>query len=168
MKIDTTHTFPVTPETFWNQVYFNKEFNKTLYEKHINAESYELIEYNETPEEITRKIKVVPEQNAPKVIQKMLSGKFSYEEEGRFDKKKQVYDFKIVPSVKADKIKVTGRVTAEPAGEGSVRRTISLDLKADIFGIGGQIEKFVGGQIKKGYDESYKFTLDWIKEHNLE
>lgn len=167
MKVKTSHTFPVKPDTFWHDVYFNKEYNKTLYMEQIRAEAYDLLEFNETDDEIRRKVRIVPEQKAPTIIQKIIRGKFSYIEEGIFSKKEKIYRFTIIPSIKAEKINISGEVTVVSEGEGSITRTINLDLKTDIFGIGGQIEKFVGGEINKGYDSSYGFTLKWIEDHNL-
>jgi hypothetical protein len=167
MNLKTTHTFPIKPQTFWDHLYFDKEYNQKLYEEQIRAKQYEVLEYSDSEHGITRKVKIVPEQKAPVVIQKLISGEFSYVEEGTFDRKEGIYRFKITPSVKSDKIKISGKVTAEPREDGSILRTIDMDLKADIFAIGGQIEKFVGEQIQKGYEASYQFTLNWIRKHNL-
>jgi len=166
MKVTTSHTFPVSARTFWYDIYFNKEYNKTLYVEKIHAKSYELMEFNDTDTEIRRKARVVPEQKAPSMIKKLMKEEFSYVEEGTFSKKEEIYRFTITPSVKPEKITVKGFVSLKPSGDG-ITRTIDLDLKADIFAIGGQIEKFVGEQIKKGYDESYTFTLKWIQDHGL-
>lgn len=166
MKVTTSHTFPVSARTFWYDIYFNKEYNKTLYVERIRAKSYELLELSDTDTEIRRRARVVPEQKAPSVIKKLMKQEFNYVEEGTFSKKEEIYRFIIIPSVKPDKITVNGFVSLKPGRDG-ITRTIELDLKADIFAIGGQIEKFVGEQIKKGYDESYTFTLRWIQDHGL-
>jgi hypothetical protein len=167
MKVRTSHTFPLSAASFWKDIYFHKDYNTTLYKESIHAKAYDLVEFTETDTEIRKKVRVVPEQSAPKIIQKLISGEFSYTEEGTFSKKDGIYRFRITPSVKPDKIAVTGVVTVKAEGKKSVTRTIEVDLKADIFAIGGQIEKFVGDQIEKGYNSSYDFTLKWIKDHNL-
>ncbi len=167
MNLRTSHRFPVSLRTFWDRVFFDREYNQTLYRQHLNVRQYEILAFEDDGDGIRRKVKVIPQQNAPVVIQKLLQGEFSYVEEGVFDKKSGVYKFRIIPSIKADKIKISGTVTAEPQGEDTVQRTIDLELKADIFAIGGQIEKFVGEQIQKGYEASYQFTLDWIGKKNL-
>jgi hypothetical protein len=167
MNLKTSHKFPVKPQTFWDSIYFDKEYNQALYRDHIHAKRYEVLEYSDTGQGIRRKVMVVPEQKSPRIIQKLIPGEFSYIEEGAFDRKEGTYRFRIIPSVKADKIAISGKVTAEPRGDGSVLRTIDMDLKADIFAVGGQIEKFVGEQIQKGYETSYQFTMDWIRKHDL-
>jgi hypothetical protein len=166
MKVTTSHTFPVSARTFWYDIYFNKEYNEKLYVERIHAKSYELLEFTDTDTEIRRMARVVPEQKAPSVIKKLMRDEFSYTEKGTFKKKEEIYRFTIIPSVKPEKISVSGFVSLKPEGS-NITRTIDLDLKADIFAIGGQIEKFVGDQIKKGYDESYSFTLTWIRDRGL-
>jgi len=167
MNLKTSHRFPVDSKTFWEKIYFDREYNETLYRDCIGVKSYEIMNMEEDGEKISRKVRVVPQQKAPGVIQKLISGEFSYVEEGTFQKKEGIYRFKIVPSIKADKITINGMVTAKDEGEKSVLRTIDLELKADIFAVGGQIEKFVGSEIQKGYEDSYRFTLDWIQKKGL-
>ena len=167
MKVSTSHTFPISEDTFWKEIYFNEEYNKTLYIEHIHAEAYETVEFTENDDEIIRQVRITPKQEAPGIITKFIKGKLTYLEKGRFDKKEKVFRFDVTPSAMTDKLEIAGKVFVETQGEGSIKRTIDLDLKAKIFGIGGQIEKFIGGQIRKGYDESYPYTMEWIKTHDL-
>jgi len=167
MNVSSTHSFPVGKETFWKSIYFDEEYNKALFLTQIGAKSYEVLELKETDREIRRRVRVVPKQNAPAILAKFAKEDFSYVEEGTFSKEEGVYRFAIIPSMMPDKMKVAGKVTVAAAGDKRVTRTIDLDLKASVFGLGGQIEKFVGEQIQRGYEDSYQFTLDWIKNRSL-
>ena len=167
MNLKTTHTFPIDVKTFWEKLYFHEEYNRALYLTQIGAKSYEVVECKDTEKTLTRRVKITPKQSAPSILQKMLKGEFTYVEEGTFHKADGTYRFQITPSMMPEKIKVSGVVTAVAAGDKSVKRTIDLSLKADVFAVGGQIEKFVGGEITRGYDESYEFTMGWIKKHGL-
>ena len=166
MKVSTSHTFPISEDTFWKEIYFNEEYNNTLYIEHIHAEAYETVEFEENDDEIIRQVRITPKQEAPKIITKFIKGKLSYLEKGRFDKKDKIFRFNVTPSAMTDKLTINGKVFVESRG-GSITRTIDLDLTAKIFGVGGQVEKFIGGQIRKGYDESFPYTIAWIKTHNL-
>lgn len=167
MLIKVSHKFPVSAKTFWKSIFFNEEFNKKLYLEKIGTQAYETIVFEEKDETIYRKVRITPEQNPPGIIKKFIKGQFSYTEEGKFSAPDNLYEFKIIPSVVADKIDINGNVRVESEDDRVITRTIELNITAKIFGIGGQIERFLGEQIKKGYEQSYNFTLEWIKEKNL-
>lgn len=163
------HTFDVDVDTFWREVFFNNDFNRTLYLEHLGFSSYEVIEEKKEPDgTVTRKVRQTPKTEAPAVVKKLIGNEVSYVEEGRFDPAKKRWAYTIAPSKLADKIKIGGEFWAEPKGEGKIERICTVDLEVKIFGVGKAVEAFIEKQTKDSYDKAAAYTRKFISERGLD
>lgn len=162
MKITISHEFSTDPDTYWSEIFFNEEFNAALYRDHLGFPEYRLLEQKEEGDLVKRRVQVTPKQEAPAAIQKLLGGRFSYVEEGTFDRAKKVYRFRVTPGSMADKIRAEGEMRAEKSGEGRMKRVLEMTVEVKVFGIGGMAEGFVSKSMQESYAQAAEFTNRWI------
>lgn len=167
MKITISHEFSTDPETFWSKIFFDPEYNRTLYLQGLKFPEYELLEEHDNGSEVVRKVRVTPKQEAPAAVQKLVGGRFSYVEEGRFDKTTRRYRFRVVPSTMADKIRAEGELRAEPVGPKTMRRVVDMTIEVKVFGVGGIVEGFVSKSMQESYAQAAAFTNHWIADKGL-
>lgn len=163
-NIKLVHEIHCNAERFW-KIFFDKEFNETLYKKALGFPEFSIVEQKETEHEITRKAAGQPRMNVPGPVAKLLGANFRYTEEGHFDKKTQFWKWKLYPSALADKLHTSGSVRIEPAGDGRVRRIAEMTLEAKVFGIGGLIESAAEKNMRDGWERSAHYMNKWLAEH---
>lgn len=167
MKVTISHDFNTDAETFWSRIFFDAEFNRSLYKDGLQFPEYEVLEERDAGDHVVRRVRVVPRQDAPAAVQKLVGGRFSYIEEGRFDKAAKRYTFRVVPSAMADKIRSEGELRIEPAGPRKVRRVVEMTIDVKIFGVGGIVEGFVSKSMQDSYAQAATFTNQWIAAKGL-
>lgn len=167
MKVTISHEFNTDCDTFWDKIFFDPEYNRALYRDGLQFPEYELLEERDVGDHVVRRVRVVPKQDAPAAVQKLVGGRFSYIEEGRFDKKTKHYTFRVVPSAMPDKIRTEGELRCEAVGPKKMRRVIDMNIEVKIFGVGGIVESFVSKSTQDSYAQAATFTNKWIADKGL-
>jgi hypothetical protein len=162
-KFTLTHEIHCTPERFW-EVFFDKDFNRSLYLEGLHFNDFVILEQTEQPN-LRRRVKGAPKVELPGAIAKLIGDRFGYEEEGAFDSAAQKWRWKMRPSAMADKMRMEGVVRVEPAGEGKCRRIADIELEAKVFGLGGMIEGTSEKEMRSGWDGSAAYMNRWLREH---
>lgn len=166
-EIRIEHLINCDPDTFWGKTFFNAEFNRSLYLEGLEFPNFEILELKETDDEIIRVWKVTPRPGKLPAPLEKLAGDLSYREEGTFNKATRVYSLTVTPGTLADKVKIRGKLTVEPAGAGKIKRILDLNVTAKLFGLGGLIEKQTLGDFKNNYQKSADFLNAWLAKHEL-
>jgi Protein of unknown function (DUF2505) len=167
-EITLRHEFECDEDTYWHKVTFDPDFNKRLYLSVLRFPGYELVDQKEDDQKLTRKVHIDPPLgNLPGAVKKAIGDKFSYLEEGTFDKKTRRYAFKITPSTMAEKTKNVGELYCEKVGEKRVARVAKITLEVKVFMIGGLIEEKIMGDLRTSYDSAARFTREFLKEKGL-
>jgi hypothetical protein len=161
-RFTLTHEIDCDVDAFW-KVFFDKDFNQTMYSKILAFPKYEVMELRDEENQIVRRITATPKMDVPGPVAKALGSSFSYVEEGTFDKKAKTYRWKSIPSAMKEKIRNEGVVRAEPAGEGRCRRVSDFDYEVKVFGIGGLIEGALEKNLRAGWNRGAEFTNEWLK-----
>ncbi len=157
------HEIHCTPAEFWEKIHFGG-FNQAMYDR--LGYGYEVLE--DDPESGKRRSHITPVVDAPAVLVKALGESVSFEERGQLhrdaedDPAKHRYEFDVIPAVFPNKIKINGHMTVEPKGDDRCWRCVQFNVGCTIFGIGGIFEHFVVKEIQKNYDESARFTNDYL------
>lgn len=167
MKITISHEFNINAEDFWSKIFFDEEHNSKLYKEHLKFPEYSVLEVKEDGNFIKRKVHVVPKQEAPAAVQKLLGGSFAYVEEGTFDKTRKTYALRVIPGKMADKIRTEGEFRVETLGPKKSRRIFDCTVEVKVFGIGGMIESFVAKSMQESYAQAAAFTNKWIETKGL-
>lgn len=162
-KFTVKHEINCNADTFW-KIFFDKEFNETLFLKELGFPQYKILDARETDTQVIRKISGQPKMNLPGPVAKIMGSGFSYTEEGSWDKNTKVWRWKMTPSTLADKMRNEGTMRIEPIGENRVRRIADIDIEAKIFGVGGLIESSAEKELRNGWDHSAVFMNKWLAD----
>lgn len=164
-KFTVSHEINCNAETFW-KVFFDKDFNMKLYKENLGFPEFTIVDQSETDSEIVRKVNGTPKMDVPGPVAKVLGSNFGYKEEGKFNKSTKLWQWKMIPSTMADKLRNEGTLRVEAVGDTKVRRVAELVIEAKVFGIGGLIESSAEKQLRDGWDKSAKFMNEWVKTHS--
>lgn len=145
---------------FWERIFRSEDFNRYLYEG--LGFGYELQEWD--PESGHRRAKVWPTQQMPKAVAKVLGERFSYVEEGRFDASAERYDFRVIPSTLADRIRVKGSVTVESVSPQQCERQVSMEIGADVMGLGRLIEAYFVATTREQYAKNAALVNEYAAD----
>lgn len=167
-KLRVENVMPCDAATYW-QINNDPDFEAFMAPR-LDMRSYTEIRREERGGELYRRIKAEPDLHMPgpieKVVRKQLgSAPVTYEED-RFIPREpgdpMVYRWEIHPPALQDRLKIYGRFIVEPIDDRSCRRILDASIEVSVFGIGGLIERFAGGEIRKSYDRMPGIVGAWI------
>lgn len=156
----------VSPEVFWQRLFFDADYNGRLYSL-LGFEAYE-VQVLETLADgrVRRVLRAEPPIKAPDLLKRRLKGKVFYTEEGFYDPVRAVWEFVNESSVASDSTKVSGSIRAEPHPEGMLH-LVELDIQVRAFGFGSMVEKAIEKNTRESYRVSTEFTNAYVQEHGL-
>ena len=165
MKFTINHLFQnVTIERFI-ETYFSEAFTHSV-AKFTGLKTRTLVEEKVHPDgSRDRRVRMHPDVKLPAPIRKFATeDQIHYDEVSHYDAAKREVTFRI-DSKANDRVKVAGTIRFVPEGSG-VRRIIeqTLEVKAPL-GLGGIIERFIEGEVEKGYGKIAPFLQTWLDEH---
>jgi hypothetical protein len=154
-------------DTFWNQLFFNAEFNRTLFMDHLGFKSYQVVEERKDPDGVVhRRVECLPNIEMPAAAQKIF-GSAGYTEIGRYDPAQRKYFVEVIPKMAADRVKTKSELWVEPRGEKRCERVVTVDNTVRVFGLGTLIEGYIEQQTRDSYGRGAEFTNRWIREKGL-
>jgi hypothetical protein len=163
MKFDIEHTFAVSAADY-EKLYFDEPFQKALCD--AVKLGREVLKFERNGDKIIRHVRVAPARELPAPVAKVLGGKaFSYVEELEFEAGKGRGKWRTVPNIFPEKVVTDGTIEFVAVGPSSCKRIVRGEIEVKVFGIGGIIERFVGGEVEKSYGDAAAFTSKWIAEN---
>lgn len=163
IKFTLTHEINCDVETFW-KLFFDKEFNDQLYKGALGFTKYDVIESKDSDKQLVRKVAATPKVDLPGPIAKLMGPGFGYTEDGVLDKASKRWTWTMTTSTMSDKLKQSGLLLAQAAGEGKCKRVAEITGEAKVFGLGGMIESTIEKELRAGWDRSAEFMNKWIRE----
>jgi hypothetical protein len=161
MEVRIVNLLRVSPETFWQRLFFDRDYNTGLYQAlgfaHCDVESLE----TSAEGRVRRVIKAVPPLKAPELVRRKLEGRLYYREDGTYDPRTGLWTFKIVPSVGSESTKISGVIRAEPEAAG-MRQIVELSTHVSAFGVGGVIERVIEKNTRESYRLTAQYTNDYV------
>jgi len=168
MRFTLKHLIETDAETFWNKLFFDEEFNRSLCSGHLKFRTFRTLDLKREPNGvITRRTENSPAADVPKIIAKALGDTVSYIEEGRFDPTSKKWSFSAIPGVAANKIHSVGELWVETRGDKRIERFVEIDIQVKIFGIGSLVEQLIEKNSRELYGKAADFTNQWIREKGL-
>ncbi len=147
-----------TEKDFWARIFRNEEFNDYLYDG--LGFKYELQEWN--PDTGYRRAKLWPMQQMPRAVASVLGERFSYIEEGTFDAAAGRYDFRVITSAMTDRIRVRGAVTVDAVSSNQCERRVTLEIGADVLGLGRLIEAYFVATTREEYAKNAALVNEYL------
>jgi len=87
----------------------------------------------------------------PRPLSKVFGERFSYTEEGTYDPIAERYQFRVIPSAMPERIRAFGSVVVEGLSERQCERRVSLEISADVLGLGRVIETYLVATTRQQY-----------------
>ena len=164
-KIQTRDHFAVTPEQFWDEVFFDETYNQKLYTDALGFTGLDIQKMEGGPGEARHRVMVAePKSEMPAVMKKIGGNSVAYAGTGPFDPKTGSWTYRVVTNKVGDKVKIGGKLWCEPKGDDGCIRIAEVEIEVKIFGVGGTIEKFIEKQTRESYEKTATFTNQWIAE----
>jgi hypothetical protein len=98
----------------------------------------------------------------PRAVARVLGERFSYVEEGTFDAKAERYDFRVITSTVTDRIRAKGAVTVEAVSANQCERRVTLDIAADVLGLGRLIEAYLVSTTREQYAKNAALVNEYL------
>lgn len=167
MKFTVRNVFDTTVDNYWNELFFDPEYNSRLYLEGLGFKAFDLLELTgEKGGKRTRKMRTEPASDAPAVVRKLIGDSLTYTETGTWDPATKVWTYRIETSKLSDKVRIGGKLWAEPRGT-KMERIAEIEIEVKILGVGGVVEKFIEKTTRESYERATKFTNDFIREKGL-
>lgn len=161
MKLEIRHTFPCTPEAYW-EMYWDPAFDALLM-KDATVDR-EIVSESIVGDIMTRRMRFTPHQELPGAVAKIIgTSKLIYEQENVLDKSKGRMTWRVIPGPKLGKLNAAGIFELRPHPQGC-EQVITGDITVGIPFIGGRIETAVVEQVKQGYVKMAEATIQWLAE----
>ncbi len=166
MKSTIESILHVSPDTFWDRIFFDPAFVDALH-RELGFETF-AITRQETLDDgrIRRVARAVPPVHAPATLKKRLDAKLTYVDDGTFDPRARVWTFQTIPGMFADSVYVGGRIYVEPHPEGC-KHVCEVEARVSIFGLGSMIEKILDKNTRESFAVTARFVNRWAVERGL-
>ena len=165
MKFHIDHRFEGCTVERFIATYFSEHFNNQV-AKISGLRTRDLVEERIDPEgRRHRRVRMHPQVSLPAAIKRWASeDQIHYDEVAVFDPKTNVVSYRI-DSKANDRVRFEGTIRFVADGS-AVRRVIDseVEIKAP-FGVGALIEKFIEGEVQKGYEKIKPFLQGYLNEH---
>lgn len=161
MKLLVRHTFPCTPDEFW-QIFWDPAFDERMQQGQTALR--ELLEDREEGPVRIQRYRFTPNKTYPApMVAAIGTDKISYETENRFDRGTKVLNWRVRPSVMPDKITAEGTFVVRPVPEGC-ERVVEGKIEVRIMLIGGRIEQAIVSDVEAGYEGAAKVVREIVAE----
>jgi hypothetical protein len=165
MQFTVKHNLETDSDTFWDKIFFDDEYNRSLFLDYLRFSDYRVLSLErEDNGTIRRRLEIAPRVEIPKAIKKVLGDSANYVEEGSFDPIAKKWNFVVIPHVASNKIKTHGEMWVEARGEKRVERICVINTEVKVFGIGRLVEEIIEKQTRSSYDQAAVFTNKWIRD----
>jgi hypothetical protein len=166
-EITIRHELECDEDTYWKCV-FSDDYNRKLYKDTLKFPGYELVDQKDDEQKIVRKVHVDPPTGSmPAAVKKVIGDKLSWIEEGTFTKATHRYEFSVVPSTMADKIKNRGTLWTEKLDGQRCVRLAKISVEVKVFMVGSIIEEKLIADLRASYETAAKFTNEYAKTAKL-
>ena len=162
MKFQKVHRIQL-PAARFMEIMFDHEFDKRLVVEGMNNQACDLISRSVDGPTWTLHSRVTPQDNMPAFIKKLVGGGFALEERRTHQTGSGRARGEMLPSALRDKVRMVYDVSVVPDGDVACKRVMDWDIEVKIFGLGGQIEKFIAGEIERNLDASARYINQHAK-----
>ncbi len=162
MKLMVRHTFPCTPDEFWD-LFWDPAFDERMMQNQA-ASTRELREDREEGTLRIQRYRFTQNKTYPAAMVAAIgTDKISYEVDNRFDRELKTLAWRVKPSVMPDRVTAEGTFVVRPIPEGC-ERVVEGKIEVRIMLIGGRIEQAIVTDVAAGYDQAAQVVKDQLVE----
>lgn len=163
-RSDITFELDCPPERFW-RLYFDDEFNRQIFVEGLGWDAPTVTEFRSDEREIVRNLSAAPKLELPGRVAKLIGDQLGYREWGRFDRAKGEFVFRQRTNIFGEKIKLGGKMWAEPIGDARMRWRTQMSVECSMLGVGGLLERTAEQNIDKSFATNARFWNRWLAAH---
>jgi hypothetical protein len=158
------HTFDLSPEVFWRDVYFDAKYTEQVFLEGLGMRRVAVVgDAVGADGKRRRQVEVdLAPLELPGPVQKLLKGGLGYREDLVFDAARGEATFTYRFNQLTDRLVMSGRMTTEETSDGRTRRLTVVHFEANVFGIGGLVEKAAERITRDTWEKSAAYTRQWI------
>lgn len=149
------------PDRLW-ELFFSDEFNIEMYEQGLGFPSCKIPERSDDGQVLHRRMVMIPKVDMPKPLAKVVGDRIGYEEIGDWVRSAGEYRWKLVLAAFGDKVRIEGVMRLVPHGSDHCLRKVEFSVDANVFGIGGLLEKTSAQNVLDGWQASAKWINGWL------
>ncbi len=153
------------PVSRYIELAFDPSFEKRISIEGMGNQACEILSRSVDGPVWTMHSRITPPDNMPAFIKKLVGGGFSMEDRRSHSKGAMEASGELSPSALRDKVKMGYKLRLVADGDQACRRIMDWEIEVKIFGIGGQVEKFIASEIEKGLDASARFFNQHGSQH---
>jgi len=166
VKATIESVFRVSPDVFWQRLFFDADYNAGLY-RELGFESYEVLSLKRHDDgRIERSLRAEPPLSGPDLLKRQLRGRIYYVEEGTYDPARGVWEFVNRTSVAAGSTHIAGVITVTPHAEG-MAHVVELDVRVSALGLGSLVERAIEKNTRESYRTTTRYTNEYAAQHGL-
>ena len=147
------------------ELFFSDAFNIEMYEGGLGFPSCKIPEQTDDGKTLHRRMVCTPKIDMPKALAKVVGDRVGYEEIGDWVRSAGEWRWKLVLAAFGDKVRITGTMKLVPHGNGHCMRKVEFELEANIFGIGGMVEKTSAQNVLEGWNTSAKWINGYLQRN---
>jgi hypothetical protein len=163
-RCDTNFELDCQPDRFW-LLYLDEDFTRELFVRGLGWDAPTFTEFRSNEREVIRNLSAAPKLDLDGKVAKLIGEQMGYREWGRFDRAKGEWEFRHQTNIFGERLKMQGRMWAEPLGQTRMRWRTQTTIECSIIGVGGLLERTAEQNINKTYPISAKYWNRWLAEH---
>jgi Protein of unknown function (DUF2505) len=164
VKFKIENEFPTKAENLWEYTLCDDYIENIR--RVMNLKVYEMLDRKRTGDVETITMRMVPQAQVPKVVNKLLGGK-EFETRDTFVRHHDTMSLEWSNTnnlSSSDRTSSKGRMQLTNVGKNKSKRIIEGDIQVNIPLIGKQVEKFVIGQLTERYKVQADYLTSWAKK----
>jgi hypothetical protein len=162
MKTTARFAIATDAETYWHKLYLDPEFTRALYLEGLGCDSVEILEsWTSKTGQYHRQLLAHPHLDAPAFIQKLFGDSQQFTDDGQFDPAAKRWDYRVITAKLSTKIHIEGSQRTVETASG-VELLSDLEVRVDVLGFGGLVEKFIAKQFEEKLAMQDRFTRQWL------
>jgi hypothetical protein len=95
----------------------------------------------------------------------LIGEQMGYREWGRFDRARGEFEFRHRTNIFGERLKLSGRMWAEPIGDARTRWRTQMSVECSILGVGGLLERTAEQNINKTYPVCARYWNRWFADN---
>ncbi len=142
MRILSEHVYDCEPEAFWAH-HLDEESRRAKEVEGCGAISFRFLSKGRQGDAVVVRAEIVELTDAPAPVRRIFGETTQAEEVLRWEEGSNTATLDYKAERMADRVRMSGRLTTEPLGEGRCKVVLDVDVSVKLFGIAGMVERLL-------------------------
>ncbi len=153
MRIACDHVYDCEPEAFWAH-HLDEASRRAKEVEGCGAVSFRVLSKERDGDVVVVRSELVEAPDFPGPVRKIFGDSLRAEEVLRWEEGSHSATFEHTPETMPDRVRLNGRLSTEPTGDGRCRVVLEADLSVRIFGVAGMVERLLARELPLRQDKA--------------